>query len=124
MGLPGGASARVSLSSESDPAKSSARRSTGTKPPESGEKSSRSSAPSRSGSSGTWVICVSDGGYPASLEPHKVYRLLRAPAGTPESLVRVVDESGEDYLYPRSLFLPLVLPAQVRRVLEHRSADS
>jgi hypothetical protein len=69
-------------------------------------------------------VCVANGGYAASLEPHKVYRLLRAPAGTPESLVRVVDESGEDYLYPRSLFLPLVLPARMRRILEHRSADS
>ena len=74
--------------------------------------------------SGTWVICVAHGGYAASLEPHKVYRLLPSPAGTPESLVRVVDESGEDYLYPRSLFLPLVLPARVRRVLESRSTDS
>lgn len=78
----------------------------------------------RSGVSGAWGICVANGGCAASLEPHKVYRLLPTPAGTPESLVRVVDESGEDYLYPRSLFLPLVLPARVRRALERRSADS
>ena len=79
---------------------------------------------SRSADSATWVICVAYGGYVASLEPHKVYRLLPTPPGTPGTLVRVVDETGEDYLYPRSLFLPLVLPARVRRVLEHRSTDS
>lgn len=62
----------------------------------------------RPGGSATWGLCVANGGYAASLEPLKVYRLLRATAGTPGSLVRVVDESGEGYLFPRSLFLPLV----------------
>ena len=70
------------------------------------------------------MICISNGGHAVSLETHKVYRLLPNPAGVPESLVRVVDESGEDYLFPSSLFLPLVLPAQVRRILGRHSATT
>ena len=68
-------------------------------------------SPSRS----RFVICVRNDGYPASLEKRKIYRALPdAPAST-HNLVRVVDESGEDYLYPADFFIPIQLsPAKVK----------
>lgn len=51
-----------------------------------------------------YMICVDNGGYQASLEPLKLY--LALPAGEPElGLIRIVDESGEDYLYPAASFV-------------------
>ena len=54
-----------------------------------------------------FAICVSNAGVPASLELRKVYRLVSDPAAASEGLVRVVDESGEDYLYPDKFFVPI-----------------
>jgi hypothetical protein len=50
-------------------------------------------------------MCVKKHGYLTSLELRKVYRLLRDAAASRRGLVRVVDESGEDYLYPEECFL-------------------
>jgi hypothetical protein len=50
------------------------------------------------------VVCVSNEGYEASLEPRKLYELAPAEANDPTGWLRVVDESGEDYLYPTKLF--------------------
>lgn len=58
-----------------------------------------------------FVLCVRSAGYRASLEARKVYRVVRDPEAESESLLRVVDESGEDYLFPSSLFVPIDLPA-------------
>jgi hypothetical protein len=66
-----------------------------------------------------WVICVNSAGYAASLEVGKVYRALGAPAHGLADHLRVVDESGEDYVYPKSLFRAITLPAQVQRALGH-----
>jgi hypothetical protein len=52
-----------------------------------------------------FVICVRNDGHPASLELHKGYRLLEDEPASRRGLVRVVDESGEDYLYPEEYFL-------------------
>ena len=57
-----------------------------------------------------FVLCVRDGGYPASLEIRKVYRVLPDADGVADGLIRVVDESGEDYLYPKDLFVSIDLP--------------
>ena len=57
-----------------------------------------------------FAICVKKGAYKASLELRKVYPLLPDAAALELGLVRVIDESGEDYLYPRTYFLPLKLP--------------
>jgi hypothetical protein len=65
-----------------------------------------------------FVVCLSNEGYPASLEPRKLYRALRDPEGEAVGRVRVIDESGEDYLYPRDYFLPVPLPAAVEEALE------
>jgi hypothetical protein len=50
-------------------------------------------------------LCVRNEGYPAALELRKVYRVLVDEPAAKRRLVRVVDESGEDYLYPREWFL-------------------
>jgi hypothetical protein len=58
-----------------------------------------------------FVLCVESGDYQASLEPRKVYRVISDPAAEAKGLVRVVDESGEDYLFPATLFVPIEVPA-------------
>jgi hypothetical protein len=59
------------------------------------------------------VVCVRNDGYPVSLEPRKIYRFI--PDDEAESLhhLRVVDESGEDYLYPEDYFIFVDLPQPV-----------
>jgi hypothetical protein len=57
-----------------------------------------------------FVLCVDRGDYQASLEPRKVYRALRDPAAEAKGLLRVIDESGEDYLFPEGLFVPIEVP--------------
>ena len=52
------------------------------------------------------MTCVRNGGYPASLELNKVYESLPDDAAEEHGLLRIVDESGEDYLYPKSYFNP------------------
>lgn len=64
-----------------------------------------------------FVISIRNEGYVASLELRKVYRELPAPGPREEDLIRVVDESGEDYLYPKSLFLPVELSAEARKAI-------
>jgi hypothetical protein len=58
-----------------------------------------------------FALCVKDGGYPESLEVRKVYRVVPDADAISHGLIRVVDESGEDYLYPEDLFVPIELPA-------------
>ncbi len=88
----------------------------------SGARNSKSSGTSRSAAlARRFVICVSSGGYPASLEVGKVYRSLGVPPHGPPDHLRVVDESGEDYVYPKDLFRAITLPAQVQRALGHAS---
>ena len=64
------------------------------------------------------VVCLKNDGYPASLEVRKLYRMLPDPAAAEHNMIRVIDESGEDYLYPMDFFAPLDLPAEVARALE------
>jgi hypothetical protein len=52
------------------------------------------------------VVCVNDKGYPASLERRRFYVALPDRAAERYGLLRIVDESGEDYLYPKSFFVP------------------
>ncbi len=63
------------------------------------------------------VLCVNNGGYEASLEPRKFYVALPDPEAAAHGQVRVIDESGEDYLYPSSRFTEIPLPLAVRRRL-------
>jgi hypothetical protein len=64
-----------------------------------------------------FAICVRNEGYPASLELWKVYRVLPDEKAARHQLIRVVDESGEDYLYPESWFVPLKLPQVVEKAM-------
>ena len=63
------------------------------------------------------VICVDNDGYAASLEKRKIYVALRDAAAEKHGLLRIVDESGEDYLYPKALFRPIALPQAVRKAV-------
>jgi hypothetical protein len=50
------------------------------------------------------AVCVDKEGYPASLERRKLYVMFRDPAAEKHGLVRIIDESAEDYLYPKAFF--------------------
>jgi hypothetical protein len=63
------------------------------------------------------VVCVSNEGHPASLEKRKIYVALRDVVAEKLGLIRIVDESGEDYLYPRSFFRVIALPQAVKRAV-------
>ena len=67
-----------------------------------------------------FVVCIDTSEYEASLELHKVYRTIPDPAASGEGLVRVIDESGEDYLYPAERFTPIKVPPVLKRSLLHR----
>lgn len=69
-----------------------------------------------------WVVCVSNEGYEASLEVRKLYVILKDDISVYKGFVRVVDESGEDYLYPISMFRPVSLESDLERVLLHAEA--
>ena len=63
-----------------------------------------------------FVICIRNEGC-EDLEPRKVYQVIPDEAAAEDGLVRVVDESGEDYLYPRDLFVPIELPQAAEEAL-------
>lgn len=63
-----------------------------------------------------YVLCLRSDGYEASLEPRKVYPTLADTKAASHSLLRVVDESGEDYLYPADFFVPVELPDAATRL--------
>jgi hypothetical protein len=64
------------------------------------------------------AICVKNDGYDASLELRKVYELLPDSEASKHDQLRVVDESGEDYLYPKEFFVCVEVPQSARhRVL-------
>ncbi|MDQ2733137.1 MAG: hypothetical protein M3Y56_15905 [Armatimonadota bacterium] len=64
-----------------------------------------------------FVVCINNAGFPASLEVRKLYQVLRDEAAELHSLVRVVDESGEDYLYPSDYFVAVELPQAVQQAI-------
>jgi hypothetical protein len=65
------------------------------------------------------LLCVKNDTYPASLEVRKVYQELPDPDDSAKGFVRVIDESGEDYLYPADYFVAIDLPkAAVDALLE------
>lgn len=61
-----------------------------------------------------FVICVKNEGFEASLEIRKVYDLLPDAEAESHGMLRVIDESGEDYLFPESFFVSIDLPAPVQ----------
>ena len=63
----------------------------------------------------TYLVCVDNAGYAASLEPRKIYLQVPDSRAEQDGLLRVVDESGEDYLYPSRLFVPITVPEAAER---------
>ncbi len=63
------------------------------------------------------VVCVDNEGYSASLEKRKIYVALRDANAEKHGLLRIVDESGDDYLYPKAFFRSIALPQSVRKAV-------
>jgi hypothetical protein len=68
-----------------------------------------------------FVICVRNNGFPAALEPCKVYRVVADPEAASHRMMRVIDESGEDYLYPRDRFVAIELPRAAAVIVPRKS---
>jgi hypothetical protein len=66
-------------------------------------------------SAGLFLLCLNNEGYPASLEVRKVYQSLPDVVASSRGFVRVIDESGEDYLYPSDCFVAVDLPREAAR---------
>jgi hypothetical protein len=64
-----------------------------------------------------FVVCLKNNGYEASLESRKIYQVLSDKEAESHKMIRVIDESGEDYLFPVSLFSPISLPQTLVRDL-------
>jgi hypothetical protein len=64
-----------------------------------------------------FVVCLKNTGYEVSLEPRKIYQVLPDSDAAKHRQLRVIDESGEDYLYPASYFSPIELPQTVRKAV-------
>lgn len=64
-----------------------------------------------------FLVCVRNDGYPESLEQRKLYQVLPDAKAARVGFVRVVDESREDYLYPKAFFAPVRLEPRTRRAL-------
>ncbi len=64
-----------------------------------------------------FAVCLDNTGYPASLELHKIYRVLPDAQAARDGYLRIVDESGEDYLYPAAWFEFVTLPPKIQRAL-------
>jgi hypothetical protein len=63
------------------------------------------------------VVCVENDGFPASLEKRKIYVAMPDAAAEKHDMLRIVDESGEDYLYPKAFFRSIALPQAVKRAV-------
>jgi len=66
-----------------------------------------------------FVVCISNSGYEVSLELRKLYVVLSDESAAKHHQIRVVDESGEDYLYPESFFLRVALSESVAEKVAH-----
>ncbi len=64
-----------------------------------------------------FVICINNKGYEVALERGKVYRVLNDEKASQHNLTRVIDESGEDYLFPNEYFVPIKLPKAAKEAL-------
>lgn len=63
-----------------------------------------------------FVLCVKNDSYEVSLERRKVYRVVRDAKAEGHGLIRVIDESGEDYLYPADFFVLIEVPREAAPV--------
>ncbi len=64
-----------------------------------------------------FVVCINNSEYPASLELFKIYRALPDPDAESDGDFRVIDESGEDYLFPADYFIPIEAPFALKQAM-------
>lgn len=64
-----------------------------------------------------FAVCIDNAGYSASLELHKIYRVTPDADAAHDGDVRIIDESGEDYLYPAAYFVDISVPQTVEQSL-------
>ena len=64
-----------------------------------------------------FAVCLRNHGYEVSLERRKIYQVLPDPDAAKHRQVRIIDESGDDYLYPQNFFAPIELPQPIRRAV-------
>jgi len=69
-----------------------------------------------------YMICVDNRGYESSLEKRKLYEVMNDRKAEKYHQIRIIDESGEDYLYPESFFASVRLPMATKERLELASA--
>ena len=68
-----------------------------------------------------YMICVKNDDYEVDLDLRKLYPVIPDPKAERLGMIRIVDESGEDYLYPQSFFMAITLPRTVKRALAKAS---
>ena len=68
-------------------------------------------------SNNQFVVCINNQGYEASLEVGKIYRTIFDSTAKQNNLIRVIDESGEDYAFDVNRFYPIELPSPIKEVL-------
>lgn len=66
---------------------------------------------------GSYALCLDNGGYPESLEVRKVYTVLSDERAAARNYIRVIDETGEDYLYPAKNFVLIQVPPEAAAIL-------
>ena len=69
----------------------------------------------------SYVLCLKNRGYPSALEIRKIYEALPDAEAEDRGLMRVIDESGEDYLYPANFFVAIDVPKQALRVFTRKT---
>ena len=69
-----------------------------------------------------FVVCVKNKDYAASLELRKLYQIVSDEDAAKLHQIRVIDESGEDYLYPEEYFIPIQLPQSAERAVRRAAS--
>ena len=64
-----------------------------------------------------FAVCVRNEEHEESLELRKIYEVLEDPTAEKHNMMRVIDEEGEDYLYPRDWFMPIELPQNIANAI-------
>jgi hypothetical protein len=64
-----------------------------------------------------FAVCINNANYLASLEVRKIYQVLPDPQAKNHQMIRVIDESGEDYLYPSRFFMPIEVSESLQKAL-------
>jgi hypothetical protein len=66
-----------------------------------------------------FVVCIDNSEYPASLELYKIYRNIPDTDAESSGDLRIIDESGEDYIYPESYFIPIKVSQKLKQAILH-----